>query len=147
MSNEPSATNRRGVSDLISGRLADLGESQKWLAQRAGMSESSLSDILAMKQDITVQQANRLAKVSELGLTATVILATAANADLTDEQRLIKGMGLVGALYARLSPSKKEQVQDLITLLYQKESSRNEPDRNEESPPAESKKPGAGKRK
>lgn len=123
MANESSTTNRRGVAELISGRLAELGESQKWLAQRAGMSESSLSDILAMKQDITVNQANRLAKVQEMGLTSTVILGVAANAELTDEQRLIKSMGLIGALYERLSPNRKEQVQDLIAVLYKKESS------------------------
>lgn len=114
--------NRKAVADLISDRLQRLGETQKWLAQRAGMSESSLSDILKRKQDITVQQANRLAGVQELGLTSTVILATAANADLTDEQKLIEEMGLVGPLYSRLSHEKREQVQDLIAILFQKES-------------------------
>jgi plasmid maintenance system antidote protein VapI len=115
--------NRKAVADLLNGRLDRLGQSQRWLANRAGVSESSLSDILKGKQDITVPQANRLASVEELGLTATVILATAADAELSEDQRLIESMGLIGALYRRLSSDRREQVQDLITVLFNKEKS------------------------
>jgi transcriptional regulator with XRE-family HTH domain len=121
MSND-TQTNRRAVADLIRGRLDRLGENQRWLAQRAGMSESSLSDILNRKQDITVPQAKRLAEVEELGLTTTVILAAAADADSDDEKRLIESLGIIGPLFARLSAERKEQVMDLITVLYKKES-------------------------
>jgi transcriptional regulator with XRE-family HTH domain len=121
MSND-AQTNRKAVAELIGSRLDQLGETQRWLALRAGMSESSLSDILREKQDITVPQAKRLADVPELGLTTTVILSAAADADMEDEQRLIKDMGLIGRLFARLSPERKEQVTDLIAVLYKKES-------------------------
>jgi hypothetical protein len=85
------------------------------------MSESSLSDILAQKQDITVVQAKRLGAVKELGVSAQTILSLSANAGQDDQMRLSVELGMLGPLFKRLSSVRQEQVRDYIAMLYRKE--------------------------
>jgi plasmid maintenance system antidote protein VapI len=124
------AGGREQVARLLRERLDALDENQKWLAKRAGIAESTLSDILKGKQDVTFAVAKKLERVSELGVSAKTLLMIAADVDLETEERLIKDMGVIGPLYARLSPERQKDVKDFIALLYRRESEKREEDRS-----------------
>lgn len=121
---------REKVAQLLRERLETLDQNQKWLAKRAGIAESTLSDILKCRQDITFAIAKKLGSVPELGIDAKTLLLIAADVDLDAEERLIEQLGLLGPLYARLSPERQGDVKDFIALLYRRESARQEKDRS-----------------
>lgn len=118
---------REQAAKVLRERLESLGQNQKWLAQRAGIAESTLSDILNSKQDISFDVAKRIEKATEMSISAKTLLNIAAGVDLSEDERLISEMGILGALFKRLSPSRQQDVKDYIALLYRRENTHTGP--------------------
>lgn len=69
--------NREAVAAEIEKRLTAAGKMQAELAIESGISQSSLSDILNRKQNITIVQAYRLGRVKWLGVSAVKLVTLA----------------------------------------------------------------------
>lgn len=69
--------NREAVAAELEKRMADAGKMQSELATASGISQSSLSDILNCKQNLTIVQAYRLGRVSWLKVSAVQLMKLA----------------------------------------------------------------------
>jgi transcriptional regulator with XRE-family HTH domain len=69
--------NREAVADEIERRLTAAGKTQIELSRDSGISQSSLSDILNHKQNLTIAQAYRLGRVKWLKVSAIRLMALA----------------------------------------------------------------------
>lgn len=69
--------NREAVAAELEKRLRDAGKMQAELADDAGISQSSLSDIMNCKQNLTIVQAYRLGRVQWLGVSAVKLMTLA----------------------------------------------------------------------
>jgi plasmid maintenance system antidote protein VapI len=69
--------NREAVAGEIEKRLAAAGMTQAQLAAASGITQSSISDIVNCKQNLTIVQAYRLGRVSWLKVSAITLMKLA----------------------------------------------------------------------
>jgi len=55
---------KKGGSNVIGAKLKEMGKTQSWLAQEAGLSKSAISDLVGQKTSPSTLTAVKIAKAS-----------------------------------------------------------------------------------
>ncbi len=112
------------LADWLRQRLKDLDWMQKTLAEKSGLSTSSISDLINERQALTAETAEKIAAVSEMRVTATELLRKAG----VLKQPPVPGnerRELALSMFDNLSGIGQDLVLDFMEMLQQRERGQN----------------------